>query len=88
MEKFNEFYGDKRKGPRGLDRNVARPALGGIGWVKGHNMKDNTLPGSPGLWGELHRKSALIKCTLSVFTPLENLAFYGGDVERKCSLLI
>jgi|GEM_PF-2847452 len=28
-----------------------RPALGGIGGVKGHNMKGNTLPGSPALWG-------------------------------------
>jgi len=88
MGKFNEFHGDKRKGLRSLDRNVPCLALGGIGRVKGHNMKNNTLPGSPGLWGELHKKSALMKCTLFVFTPLENPAFYGGDVERKCSFLI
>jgi hypothetical protein len=33
-----------------LDRNVPRPALGGIGGVKGHNMKEISLPGSPALW--------------------------------------
>lgn len=37
-----------------IDRKVPRnprPTLGGIGGVKGHNMKGNTLPGSPALWG-------------------------------------
>ncbi len=32
-----------------FDRNVHRkPRL--VGGVKGHNMNDNTLPGSPALW--------------------------------------
>jgi len=38
---------------RQRDRSVLRkprPAFGGIGGVKGHNMKEITLPGSPALW--------------------------------------
>ncbi|OGP94168.1 MAG: hypothetical protein A2157_16115 [Deltaproteobacteria bacterium RBG_16_47_11] len=37
-----------------------------LGVSKGHNMRISTLPGIPGLRGELNKKSALMKCTLFV----------------------
>ncbi len=33
-----------------IGRNVSRPANSGIGGVKGHNVEENTLPGSATLW--------------------------------------
>lgn len=33
-----------------IGRNVPRPAISGIGGVKGHNVEENTLPGSAALW--------------------------------------
>ncbi len=33
-----------------IGRNVPRPARTGIGGVKGHDVEENTLPGSATLW--------------------------------------
>ncbi len=34
----------------GIGRNVPRPANSGIGGVKGHDVEENTLPGSAAMW--------------------------------------
>jgi hypothetical protein len=45
-----EYWNNGMMGYEAFDRQVPRPAYGGTGGVKGHNINEVALPGSPALW--------------------------------------
>jgi hypothetical protein len=63
----------------GSGRAVPRPAKSGIGGVKGHNMNDITIPGSPALPVPSRRD----KRGASIY-PMPHGHVIGGEADGEC----